>query len=88
MSGPELRKVLFVDDDPQHLKLYQWVIERGSFRVLPLLVGNGNWALPEERPDIVALDYRLKGPFTAVEIAKQLNSKYPNIPIVVLSELD
>ena len=79
---------MFVDDDPQHLKLYQWVIERGPFTVLPLLVGNGKWELPEERPDIVALDYRLKGPYTAVEIAKQLRDKYPKTPIVVLSELE
>ena len=88
MCPRALRKVLFVDDDPQHLKLYQWVIERGPFTVLPLLVGNGKWELPEERPDIVALDYRLKGPYTAVEIAKQLRDKYPKTPIVVLSELE
>jgi DNA-binding response OmpR family regulator len=88
MCPRALRKVLFVDDDPQHLKLYQWVIERGPFTVLPLLVGNGKWELPEEPPDIVALDYRLKGPRTAVEIAKQLRDSYPKTPIVVLSELE
>ena len=88
MSGKELRTVLFVDDDPQHLKLYQWVIERGPFTVLPLLVGNTLLELPEQRPDIVALDYRLKGPFSAVDIAKQLHTKYQRIPIIVLSELE
>ena len=88
MSGTGLRKVLFVDDDPQHLRLYEWVIARGPFTVFPLLVGNGPWKLPEESPDIIALDYRLKGPQTAVDVAKQLKATYPNAPIVVLSELD
>ena len=87
--SPQVRAtVLFIDDDSQHLKLYQWVIERGPFTVVPLLVGKNICELPEERPDIIALDYRLKGPLTAVEIAKKLNAKYPKAPIVVLSEVD
>lgn len=80
--------VLFLDDDPQHLKLYRWVIERGPFTVIPVLVGAGGCALPKEQPDVVALDYRLKGSLTAVDIAKQINAKYPGTPIVVLSEME
>ena len=80
--------VLFLDDEPQHLKLYQWVIERGPFQVTPILLGGESWKLPEVAPDIVALDYRLKGPFTAVQIAQQIKSKFPQTPILILSELE
>lgn len=81
-------KVLFLDDDPQHLKLYQWVIERGPFTVIPVLVSGVPWELPKDAPDVVALDYRLQGSRSAVDIAQQLNAKYPETPILVLSELE
>jgi DNA-binding NarL/FixJ family response regulator len=81
-------KVLFLDDDPQHLKLYQWIIERGPFRVIPVLVSGAPLEMPKDAPDVVALDYRLKGSRSAVEIAQQLNAKYPQTPILVLSELE
>jgi DNA-binding response OmpR family regulator len=88
-AAEKVATVLFIDDDPQHLKLYQWVIQRGPFTVVPLLVGgSGHPAFPTETPDIVALDYRLKGSLTSVEIAQELKAKYPKTPIVVLSEME
>src|SRR6185312_3038910 len=81
--------VLFIDDDPQHLKLYQWVIQRGPFTVVPLLVGGaGLPSLPGHAPDVIALDYRLRGSLTSVEVAQELKLKYPATPIVVLSEME
>jgi len=81
--------VLFIDDDPQHLKLYQWVIQRGPFTVVPLLVGGaGLPSLPGQAPDVIALDYRLRGSLTSVEVAQELKLKYPATPIVVLSEME
>ncbi|HWC19564.1 MAG TPA: hypothetical protein VG498_21305 [Terriglobales bacterium] len=80
--------VLFLDDDPQHLKLYPGVIERGRFTVIPLLVGAMSLKMPDSAPDIVALDYRPKGPLTALDTAKQLNSIFPRAPILILSELE
>jgi DNA-binding NtrC family response regulator len=81
--------VLFIDDDPQHLKLYQWIIQRGPFTVIPLLVGGAAFpSFPDQVPDVIALDYRLKGSVTSVEIAQQLKSKYPGTAIIVLSEME
>jgi DNA-binding NarL/FixJ family response regulator len=88
-NGAEnLARVLFFDDDPQHLKLYLWIIERGPFSVIPVLVSGKPLEIPENAPDVVALDYRLKGPSSAVDIAKRLKSAYPSTPILVLSELE
>ena len=87
-NAERLATVLFLDDDPQLLKLYQWIIGRGPFTVIPVLVGGEVWIMPEEHPDVVALDYRLKGSRTAVDFAKQLNSQYPDTPILILSELE
>ena len=83
-----LRTVLIVDDDPSHLKIYCWVVERGGFRSLPALVDGGGVHLPEaERVDLALLDYRLGSGVSAVEVAKRLRALYPSIPILVLSDL-
>ena len=93
-NGPR-STVLFLDDDPQHFKLYQSVIERGPFdddlrtiNVVPVFLGNGSLKMPEATHDVVALDYRLKASLSAVQIAKQLKSKFPKTAILILSELD
>ena len=56
--------------------------------MVPILIGSESLNMPEETPDVVALDYRLKGSLSAVQIAKQLKSKFPQTPILVLSELE
>lgn len=79
--------VLIVDDDPSHLKLYSWVLQRGGFRPLAALVQRETVQLPETEPiDLAVLDYQV-GQVSAVEIAKRLRSSYPNAPIVVLSDM-
>ena len=86
MSRPPT--VLIVDDDPSHLKLYSWIIERGGFHAAVALVGSSKVVYPENRDiALITLDYRLASTLTAPQIAEELNRLYPNIPIVVLSEL-
>jgi DNA-binding NtrC family response regulator len=81
--------VLLLDDDPQHLKLYQLLIEKGPFKAVPVLIGaRDGWTLPEDQPDAITLDYRLKGRLAAVEVAEWLKTKYPETPIVVLSDME
>jgi CheY-like chemotaxis protein len=82
------RTVLIVDDDPSHLKIYSWVIERGGFRSLPALVRGEDVELPEsERIDVAVLDYRLGNGVSPVDVAKRLRNRYPAVPILVLSDL-
>lgn len=80
--------ILIVDDDPSHLKIYSWVIERGGFRSLPALVQQDELNLPEaEQIDLAVLDYRLGVGLSAVEVAKRLREIYPSTPILILSDL-
>lgn len=80
--------VLIVDDEPSHLKLYSWVVERGGFHPVTALVKNETVQLPETKQiDLAVLDYRLGSHLTAVDVAKLLRSSYPEMPIVILSDM-
>jgi len=80
--------VLIVDDNPSHLKLYAWILERGGFHCLPVLVQNQMVAIPgEERFDLALLDYRLGNGVSAAETAQQLKALHPSLPIVILSDM-
>jgi len=80
--------VLIVDDDPSHLKLYGWVLERGGFHTITALVQGGAVELPQQQSiDAAVLDYRLGPTLSAVDLAKRLRIDSPSMPIVVLSDL-
>lgn len=82
----ERASVLMVDDDPVHLRIYGWIIESAGYRALPAEVRFGAIELPQEPADLVLLDYHFAGLTTAVEIAKLIQSRHPNVPLIVLSE--
>ncbi len=85
---PHNRTVLIVDDDPSHLKLYSWVVERGGFRSVTILADGDGVTIPDgQRIDAVVLDYRLGPNLTAAEVAKGLRDGSPSLPILVLSDL-
>ena len=80
--------VLIVDDDPLHLKLYAWVVERGGFRALAALVQGDVVEFPDNpRIDVAVLDYRLGNKLSAVDVAKRLKALYPSMPILILSDM-
>jgi DNA-binding NtrC family response regulator len=80
--------ILIIDDDPLHLKIYTWILEREGYHCRTALVGSKTVELPqEEKIDLVLLDYRLSSSLTAPEVAMQLKTFFPGVPIVVLSEM-
>jgi len=82
--------ILLIDDDPSQLKLYTWILQRGSFAVVQALVGSTSVDLPDPANvsvDVVLLDFRLSSQLTAADIAGLVRAKFPNVPIIVLSEL-
>jgi DNA-binding NarL/FixJ family response regulator len=82
------RRVLILDDDPLHLHIYGLILEKAGFESIPVLVRfSGPDPIPDSRIDIVLLDYRLSSVKTAPEIAQELRSKFPEAPIVLLSDL-
>jgi DNA-binding NtrC family response regulator len=81
--------VLILDDDPLHLKIYSWIIDRGDFRPLTALARGGAADLPtDEHVDVVVLDYRLGGSITASDLLPSIRNTYPAAPVVILSKLD
>jgi DNA-binding response OmpR family regulator len=83
----EKPSVLIVDDDPTHLRIYGWIVEAAGYRALTAAVKFTGIELPEAPADLVLLDYRLGGRKTkAVQVAELIRSRYPDVPIVLLSE--
>lgn len=80
--------VLIIDDDPLHLTLYTWILEREGFKAKTALVGSAAVELPSfEIVDLVLLDFRLNSSRSPAQIAEQVRNTFPAAPIVVLSEL-
>ena len=80
--------VLIIDDDPLHLTIYRWILQREGYQCKTAVVGSTSVDLPRsERIDLVLLDYRLSSSLTAPQVAEQVKSAFPETPIVVLSEL-
>lgn len=81
--------VLLIDDDPSHLKLYGWILERRSFVVHKALVGSTSVKLPQPGTpvDVVVMDYRLRSSLDAGDVAELVKKNFPGVPIIVLSEL-
>jgi DNA-binding NtrC family response regulator len=80
--------ILVVDDDPVHLRIYGWIMKAAGFRAVAAQVLSNEVCLPEkDHFDVVVLDYRHTGTLTAVEAARQIEKKYPNVPIIILSDM-
>ena len=79
--------VLIIDDDPTHLRIYGWIIDAAGYDALPALVTADRIDFPQGRVDVVVMDYRLTGQVTAVEAAEEAKQRYPDAPIIVLSDV-
>lgn len=77
---------MMVDDDPSHLQLYSWIIERGGFAVHGVLAANTLARTPLVASDLTVLDYRL-GPLRAIDVAHRVLELSPGKPIVLLSDV-
>jgi len=85
-SENSLASVLIVDDNPTHMQIYAWIVERSGYVPLLAPVRFEGVEFPEEIPDLVLLDYHLGGLTSAVDVARLMLEKQPAIPIVVLSD--
>lgn len=78
--------VLIVDDDPDHLRIYGWIVEAAGYRAIKAEVRYQGFNLPNEHADLVLLDYNLGGQTTAAQIAKTIHEGSPDVPILLLSD--
>jgi CheY-like chemotaxis protein len=80
--------ILIVDDDPDHLRIYGWIMKAAGFEPVTAQVTGDGIALPAEGAfSVIVMDYRLAGSITAVEAAQQILRRFPAPPIIVLSDL-
>ncbi len=80
--------ILIVDDDQLHLTLYTWILQGQGFKCKTAQVKSTSVDLPSDSAiDLVLLDYRLSSSLTAVDVARQLKTAFPSVPIVILSEM-
>jgi DNA-binding NtrC family response regulator len=79
--------VLIIDDDPMHLRIYGWILDAAGYSAKPALVIGNQIDFPNEAVDLVLMDYRLTAQMTAVQAAEATQSRFPGVPIVVLSDL-
>lgn len=80
--------VLLLDDNPSHLKLYAWILERGGFRPITLLVNNAGPEFPRSEPvDIIVMDYRMGDSISSREVARLAQEAFPKKPVLVLSDM-
>jgi DNA-binding NtrC family response regulator len=82
-----VHSILIVEDDPLHLKLYTWIIQRGGYAPLPMLADADGVRLPSEKFAVAVLDYRLGKNLAAPAIASDIKKAAPDSPIVVLSDM-
>src|SRR5579872_3881901 len=78
-------RILVVDDDPQILKLFGRILERGGYSVRR--VSSGQEVMPvlhAEPCDLVVLDLSMPEP-DGFELLKALRAKMPGLRILVIS---
>jgi CheY-like chemotaxis protein len=86
--SPEQPTALILDDDPSHLKIYSWIVERAGYKCLTVLVRSSAVDLPPTQPlDVVIMDYRYSSSLTAADIMRSVKGAFPGAPVIVLSEL-
>lgn len=83
------KKILIVEDEPIiALNLKQTLIELGYY---PFGISNNRCKTmkilesTEDKPDLILMDIYLQGPTTGIEIAKELKTILPEVPIIFLT---
>jgi DNA-binding NtrC family response regulator len=82
-------RILIIDDEAAHLKLYSWILEREGFLTVTALVERHGIELPaqEEQFDLTLLDYRLQVGIKAVDVVRKLRDRWPGMRVIVLSDM-
>jgi len=80
------KQVLIVDDDPSHLKLYAWIVERGGFEPVPHLATRHLNGFPSGSMAAAIIDYKLGTELTALDVLPHIRTHYGQIPVLVLSD--
>jgi DNA-binding response OmpR family regulator len=82
------QSVLIVDDDPEHLTIYGWLVQRAGFAPVTCLVQPiGPRFDPQVQVDLVLLDYVMHCDLSTEEIARIARATWPGVPLLLLSDI-
>ena len=80
--------MLLVDDDPSHLKLYSWIVNKEGYRAVTALVGGSSVDFPHSvKADVAVMDYRFSSQLHATDVARLIQSTFTGIPIILISDV-
>lgn len=86
LDEPSRHRVLVIDDDPAELEVLRAVFPADEFDLLEVRNADQAFELLEDaRPDLVILDWKLRGGGGAETLA-ELKLRNPDLPVVVLGE--
>jgi len=86
-----MTKILFVEDEPNHIAIYKTKLEQESFGFVSAKTAEE--AIPMikvEKPDLIMLDLLLPGEQNGIDILAKLKKdpQTQNIPIIVFTNYD
>jgi DNA-binding response OmpR family regulator len=86
VATPARRTILVVEDDPETLEFYEFLLQEAGYGVLSALSGQQTRALMATRPiNGVLLDYRLPDVF-GLELCQELRAALgPDVPILLVT---
>ena len=85
--GPELKRILVVEDNPLNLKLFTDLLEYHGYTLITTTLGRAALDLAREhRPDLIVLDIQLPD-ITGMEVALHLKADEATraIPIIAIT---
>src|ERR1044072_1435799 len=80
-------KIMIIEDEIDILLLYKDYLNHKGFSVLATST-TANEALNDYEnfyPNLIILDYNLPGKTNGLEASRQLLTKYPNLPIIIVT---
>lgn len=84
-----MKKILFIEDDPQLLELYTTPFETGDFDIMTERGGKDGLAKAKGfQPDVILLDVMMSG-MSGIEVLKHLKSDEftATIPVIMLTNV-
>lgn len=81
-----MAKILLVDDDVDLVTMNRIVLEKRGHQVSEAYcAGEAREWLASNTPDIVVLDVMMETQTAGIELAREINQKMPDVPILMLS---
>lgn len=81
------KKVMIIEDEIDILLLYKDYLNNKGFSVLATST-TANEALKDYEnfyPNMIIIDYNLPGKLSGLEAAKQILTRYPSVPIIIVT---